>query len=278
MNLTVAQSFQLAAVAAVVALLLRPRLPGTSRWAAQVVVIVGLYGSWQIGLDLGVRRTTGAVEQGTRVWDVERALHLPSEATLQRLVLDVPGLMHGFDLYYALVHFAAMGALLVWLFALHRSRYGPFVLTLSLVTGAAMLIQYVPVAPPRLIPSLGVADAPAALGDSVYPPGGLADPGQLIAMPSVHVAWALLVAIAVIRASRHPRRWLVLAHPVLTVLAVTASGNHYWLDGAVAAGLIALALTGQALSSQALARRRSRTASGSRRTVEGWTSTTPARS
>ena len=33
----------------------------------------------------------------------------------------------------------------------------------------------------------------------------------------------------------------MLAHPIVTVLVVVATGNHFWLDGIVAAALLAMA-------------------------------------
>jgi hypothetical protein len=61
-------------------------------------------------------------------------------------------------------------------------------------------------------------------------------------MPSVHVAWAVLVALGVIVFSTSRRRWWIVAHPILTVLAVVATGNHWWFDGIVAVWLIGLAI------------------------------------
>jgi hypothetical protein len=37
-------------------------------------------------------------------------------------------------------------------------------------------------------------------------------------------------------------RWLILAHPAMTVFAVVATANHWWLDGIVAAALLPLAI------------------------------------
>ena len=37
-------------------------------------------------------------------------------------------------------------------------------------------------------------------------------------------------------------RWWILAHPILTVLAVVATGNHWWFDGIVSVWLIGLAI------------------------------------
>jgi hypothetical protein len=65
---------------------------------------------------------------------------------------------------------------------------------------------------------------------------------QLSAMPSVHVAWAVLIAVAVISISTSRRRWWVLAHPARTVLAVTVTANHFYLDGIVAVAIMLLAM------------------------------------
>jgi hypothetical protein len=103
------------------------------------------------------------------------------------------------------------------------------------------VIQLIPVAPPRLVPALHVADTPAMFGQTVYPSFGKAGPAQLSAMPSVHIAWAAIIGIAVVVASTSRWRWLALGHPVATTIVVVVTGNHYWLDGVVAVIVLALA-------------------------------------
>jgi hypothetical protein len=76
----------------------------------------------------------------------------------------------------------------------------------------------------------------------VYGSDGGFQPDQLSAMPSVHIGWALLVAVVVIQVSRSRWRWLALGYPALTTLAVVVTANHFWLDGAAATILLALAL------------------------------------
>ena len=200
-----------------------------------------LYAGWQGLLDALATRTSGAVGRGRWVWVQERRLHLPSEASVQHLLAGGP-LMRGAGLYYAGVHFVAMGLFLTWAFAWHRDHYRQVRCWVVVFTGLAAFVQAVPVAPPRLVPGLGVIDATARLGISVYPPGGLADPGQLIAMPSVHVGWAALIALGVARLGRGWWRGLGVVHLVLTVAAVVATGNHYWLDGVAALVLLAVAV------------------------------------
>jgi hypothetical protein len=93
-----------------------------------------------------------------------------------------------------------------------------------------------PLAPPRMLN--GWIDTGLVLGQSVY--GADAESGlanQFAAMPSLHVGWAFLVAVFLIRATRSRWRWLWIAHPVITFAVVVVTANHYWMDG-----LIALAL------------------------------------
>jgi hypothetical protein len=65
---------------------------------------------------------------------------------------------------------------------------------------------------------------------------------QFAAMPSLHFGWALMVAIALVVATRSRWRWLWLLHPLLTLLVIVGTANHYWLDALAASALLALAL------------------------------------
>src|SRR5262249_60175914 len=69
--------------------------------------------------------------------------------------------------------------------------------------------------------------------------------GQLSAMPSVHIGWAILVAGAVIGAIRSPWRWLAVLYPIMTMLSVVVTANHFWLDGIAAAAVLAVVLAAQ---------------------------------
>ena len=136
---------------------------------------------------------------------------------------------------------------LIWLYARHRARYPGIRTTVVLFTMVSLLIQFVPVAPPRLLPATGMVDTAVRYGQSVYSWKGGVDADQLSAMPSVHVGWALIVAIAVITVSRSRWRWLAAGYPVLTTLAVVVTANHFWLDGIAAAILVVVVLAGQHL-------------------------------
>jgi hypothetical protein len=216
-------------------------------------VIAALYALWQLACSVSVLGGDGAFGRARWIERVEQAGRLPSERSLQRLITGHPLLEQSANWYYAAVHFSALGALLLWLFARHRPRYAEVRTVLVLLTASSLLIQLLPVAPPRLLPELGYVDTAARYGQSVYNLSGISV-DQLGAMPSVHVGWALLIAWAVLRVSTSRYRWWVLAHPALTVFVVVATANHFWLDGIVAAVLLALGIAVSQLPARWLAR------------------------
>ena len=208
----------------------------------QAALIAALYSVWQLIASYADRRVDGAVQHGWWVWRLERNLHLSSEASLQHLILHQRWLVEGSNVFYAGVHVPALGILLVWLFVRHRDRFARYRDTLAGLTLMCLLAYIVPVAPPRLLPGLGMVDTGLVYHQSVYgqPGTGIAD--QLSAVPSVHMAWSLFIAFTVIAVSGSRWRWLVVAHPVATMLVVVVTANHYWLDGAAAAVLLAAAI------------------------------------
>jgi hypothetical protein len=232
----------------------RRRLARGASYLRESALVAGLYSLWQLAASVSVLGPAGALARGRGIarWE-HRWLPLPSERGVQRLITGHPLLAQGANWYYAAMHFTALGALLLWLFARHRDRYPRIRTVLVLVTAACLAIQLLPVAPPRLLPQLGYVDTAARYRQSVYNISGISV-DQLSAMPSVHVAWALLVGWAVLSVSRSRYRWWVLIHPVLTVFVVVATANHFWLDGLVAAGLLMAAILlvrlGSALTGQ----------------------------
>ena len=216
---------------------------GGVAWESALLFL--LYGLWQFAGSFAVMGTSGALPRARWLWDAERVLYLPSETDLQRLILPHPLLVQACDYYYDILHFPLLGACLIWLYARHRADYPRIRTTVAAFTGISLLIQLIPVAPPRLLASTGMVDTAVQYGQSVYAWSGGFDADEFSAMPSVHVGWALIVAIAVITVSRNRWRWLAAAYPVLTLLVVVVTANHFWLDGIAAGLLVALVLVVQ---------------------------------
>lgn len=219
------------------------RVSPTRRWAFHVGpflreagVVVGLYALWQLAGNLASGGFQQAIAHGQWVWDTERLLGLPSELDVQGFLLPHPLLSEIANLYYATMHFGMLIAMLIWLFARHRDGYPAVRNAMAASTAICLLISFIPVAPPRFLPGAGVVDLAAKYGESVYAAvGSNAGADQLSAMPSVHVAWSLLVAWAVVTRARSRWRWLIVLHPAITVLVVVGTGNHFWGDAIVAA-------------------------------------------
>ena len=73
---------------------------------------------------------------------------------------------------------------------------------------------------------------------------------QFAAMPSIHVGWAAVVSFGIVAASTSRWRWLFLLHLILTMIVVSATGNHWWLDGIVAIVLLVVGIAIDARGSQ----------------------------
>ena len=230
-------------------------LSGSVAWEAGL--LFALYGLWMFAGSFTVMSPDGALPRARWLWHAERVLYLPSETSVQRLFLPHPLLIQASNLYYDILHFPVLGVCLVWLFVRHRDQYPRIRTTVVLFTAASLLIQFIPVAPPRLLPGTGLVDTAVKYGQSVYSWHGGFDPDELSAMPSVHVGWALIVAIAVITVSRSRWRWLAAGYPLLTLLVVVVTANHFWLDGIAAAVLVAMVLAVQRLGPRLRSRLRS---------------------
>jgi hypothetical protein len=235
----------LAAAAVALHLSGRARLAPVAVFTQEAALVVGLFTLWQFAGSFTVMGPGGALARGRWVWHLERELHLPGETSLQRLFLPHPLVVQAFNLYYDVLHFPILIGCLIWLFIWHRDVYLRRRTTLAAFTGACLLIQLIPVAPPRMLPGTGLVDTAVLYHQSVYQSTAGFDPDQLGAMPSVHVGWAILVAIMVISAARSRWRWLAVLYPVATTLAVVVTANHYWMDGIVAALVLAIVLLAQ---------------------------------
>jgi PAP2 superfamily len=216
-------------------------------------VVIGLYALWQLAGNLATGGMQNAVAHAWWIWHTERTLRLPSELDVQQLILPHPLLSEIANLYYATMHFGMLIAMLIWLFAWHRDSYPAVRNAMAVSTAICLVISFIPVAPPRLLTGTGITDLAARYGESVYAAmGSTAGTDQLSAMPSVHVAWSVLVAWAVITRARSRWRWLILLHPATTVFVVVATGNHYWADGIVALAIVAAVISAQAVLARPL--------------------------
>ncbi|MFJ3206531.1 bifunctional glycosyltransferase 87/phosphatase PAP2 family protein [Streptomyces flaveolus] len=184
-----------------------------------------------------------AEEHGHQILDLERFLHLDIEHAINHAVVKVGWLRDFFDFYYTSFHFVVPLTVLGVLYWRRPVDYRWARASLGFATLLALVGFWLyPLAPPRLMPGLGIIDTVHGVQDFSKPDYGTltALTNQYAAMPSLHFGWSLWcgLAIAVIA----PKMWmkaLGLLHPLFTVSAIVATGNHWVLDavgGAVVVG------------------------------------------
>jgi hypothetical protein len=228
------------------------------RLGREALLLGALWLVYTLGRAQAGRHIAGAYDHASDVWRLERDLHLPNEAAWQGWALEHATLIRAANVYYKYEHWIALGVVVIWLLLFRVGHYPWFRRVLVLTTGLALVghLTY-PLMPPRLRPDLGFVDTGVRLGQSVYG----ADPrnhgllNQYAAMPSMHVAWAVLFALTVIVAARTPWRWLAVVYPAATTSVVVITANHYWLDAIVGVLLLGIAIAVVALATRPRSRR-----------------------
>lgn len=237
----------------------RRRLRILAAAALETALVCALFALWQLANAATHHAHAGGLAHGRALWHLERSLWLPSEASFQQLILGHPWLVRAANYYYATAHLTGMVVFLGWLWLRHRDRYPRWRNVVVVFTGAALLIEMIPVAPPRLIGHTGLIDTAMVYGQSVYAfTGDLAD--QYAALPSIHVGWALLIALAMVRCGGRLAASVGVAHALLTVIVVVLTANHYWLDGATAAAVLGFAVFAERAGGRVAAAVRARAA------------------
>lgn len=238
----------------------RRRPPSRGNQAAarsfqEFALIAGVYAIWRLARFLPLTREDGAFDRARQIERAEHWLHLPTEISMQHLIIGHEWLARFVNAYYAVVHVPATLIFLVWAFVRHRDRYPHWRNGLVVVTAGCLLIRFVRVAPPRFITELGFVDLSQQYGLPVYGPIGTGVSDQFAAMPSIHVGWAAVVALGTFALTTSRWRWLVVAHLPFTLFVVAATGHHWWLDGLVAIVILVLGLA----ADSAVRRRRAAT-------------------
>lgn len=211
----------------------------------EFLLVAGLFLAYKFGRQAANGHVEEAFRNAGSVWDLERALHLPGEGAVQGLLLHSQPLIHAANTYYAAVHFPATALFLIWLYWRRPAHYVRSRRVLAALTAAALVLHLLfPLAPPRMLPAAGLVDTGQVYGPTVYGQTPATDTmaNQFAAMPSLHVGWAVMVALGLIAATRSRWRLLWLLHPALTLFVVVGTANHYWLDAIVVVALLAVAL------------------------------------
>jgi membrane-associated phospholipid phosphatase len=223
----------------------------------QLALFAGAYGAYEVVRGLVGVNGYKPFGDATKIIGFERSLHIFWEPAIQSWVTShTHWLLEIADWTYINAHFALTAGALAFIY-LRRNDSFYFVRNMFMVAMLIALVGYsvFPTAPPRLMPEWGFTDA-IQQATNVTIEHGVS--GALLnayaAVPSMHVAFALMIGLPMGRLVRHRLlRVLWRVYPLFIAFVVIATGNHYFTDvflGALTAGVAAL------LSKQLLARAR----------------------
>jgi hypothetical protein len=238
-------------------------------WWREVLYIAAFYGVYTV-----IRDTQGSAGGGTngrsavvayhhalQVIHAERDLLIYREQRLQHFLIHHLGSLtrpffQFWDLWYGAAHFVVTIAVAIWLFRRDPARYTLWRNIFAVTTALALVgFAVYPLMPPRLLdfsfPNIG-PHAAYGFVDTLARYGGSWSfdshtmqkvSNQFAAMPSLHVAWA-----AWCTAAMWPwcKKWwakaLAIAYPVVTLLSIVITANHFILDAVGGLAILGLAV------------------------------------
>lgn len=179
------------------------------------------------------------------VVSVEKSMGIFTELDVQHWALARPWVLDVANTTYFHAHFAVTTCFMFWLY-LRRNHHYYFVRNIIFSAMALALIGYIlfPTAPPRMLTDLGFIDTLEKTADVNFNTGAvslLSNP--FAAVPSVHTCFSLIIGTSCFFLVRRPAiRIIWLLYPGLIVFSIVATGNHFWLDAILGAGLAGIAL------------------------------------
>jgi hypothetical protein len=222
-----------------------PRRGGRPNILGEALIVAWLAWIYDLLSNYAPLRAHEAIANAWGIWHVEATLGIDPELILNRWLSHHYALGQIASYYYDNAHFVVTFGLLGYLYLRRAELYRPLRSALALVNVIAFIVfWFYPLAPPRMLTSLGFYDV---VGHSdtfgQWHSGALAGAAdQFAAMPSLHVAWALWCGVAIWRIARGRRgRLLAILYPCLTTLVIFATGNHFLLDALGGVGALALA-------------------------------------
>ena len=184
-------------------------------------------------------RTADALSNARWIVDLQASLGVWVEPRLQTWVLERELLVRAMNFVYFWLDFPLIVGVGLLLFWKRRNCYTLLRDSLLISGGIALIVYWAyPVAPPRFLTEWGFVDTLEQFSNLSYQAQSLQPfVNPFAAVPSLHVGWAALLAVAVFGATKNlTARLASITTFVLQSVAVVATANHYLFDGVV--GLI----------------------------------------
>ena len=208
----------------------------------QVALFFGAYEAYGLVRGAVQGKTGVAFHHASQLISIERALHVFVEPSIQAWASGSHLVMNGASWIYLNAQTSVVVGSLVYLYLFHnRSFY--FVRNMFMVAMVIALAGYIafPTAPPRLLPEWGFFDTVAQFTGLPAKSGPVnAFFNQYAAVPSMHVGFALMISVPLVRLVRWRAAkvfWAV--YPLLITFVIVATANHFLADAVLGAATAA---------------------------------------
>jgi membrane-associated phospholipid phosphatase len=213
----------------------------------QVALFAAAYLGYRLVRGLVEGDANAAFAHARELISFERTLHLFVEPSVQAWGSGSRVLMDFSSWLYVNAQTTVTVSALVYLYVRHNRNFY-FVRNMFMIAMAIALVGYTvfPTAPPRFMPEWGFIDSVSDF-TGVHVSHASASMSALFnpyaAVPSMHVAFALMIGWPLARLVRHrAARVLWLVYPFLMAFVIVVTANHFIVDallGALTAGLSA---------------------------------------
>jgi hypothetical protein len=194
-------------------------------------------------------RDMTAFQNARQLIGIERTLHVFVEPSVQAWASGSHVLMVIASWLYINAQVSITIGALVYLYV-RQNRSFYFVRNMLMIAMPIALVGYVvfPTAPPRFFPEWGFSDTvsdltPVTVSQHSASMSALFNP--YAAVPSMHVAFSLMIGWTLARLARRPavRVWWVI-YPFLMTFVIVATANHFLFDAMLGALTAAIAACG----------------------------------
>jgi membrane-associated phospholipid phosphatase len=208
----------------------------------QLMLFAGAYYAYRIVRGFVDGQAGLAFENARHLVGLERALNLFFEPGLQNWVQGQQWLLTFANWMYVNSQFVVTTTFLIWLYIVRNEAFY-FVRNMFMVAMGLALLGYVayPTAPPRYLPEWGFTDTVAQFVGHNAEQSANVLYNPFAAVPSMHVAFALMISIPAFKLVKHtPLKVFWACYPVVITFVVMATGNHFWSDAALGAMVAAV--------------------------------------
>ena len=210
----------------------------------QVSLFLAAYFGYRLARGLVEGRATAAFQHARQLISIERTLHLFVEPSVQAWASGSHVVMVTASWMYVNAQGPVTIGALLYLYLRHNGNFY-FVRNMFMIAMAIALVGYTvfPTAPPRFMPEWGFIDTvadltPVNVSHTSASMSAFFNP--YAAVPSMHVAFALMIAWPLARLVRHsPVRILWMLYPFVMTFVIVVTANHFIADallGALTAG------------------------------------------